>query len=254
MTKRTKTTALALTGAVALASGAYALGSQSGDGAANASTNQPATARPHGPGRWGFGDGAGPFADLADRLGVDADKLRAALEDIRTNGRDELASELAKALGIDASKVTAALDKLRPDRPHPRVGPPDRLATALAKELGISADKVRKALEDRRDHPGDPASLAKALGVTPEKLHAAFDAVLGDLRDRMPHPPDRPGFDGLAKTLGVTQAQLDAALEKVRKAHEDRLAQQLADRLNLDVAKVKAALDDLGPFERHRHP
>jgi phytoene dehydrogenase-like protein len=243
---------------VALASGAYALGSQAGDGAAVAA-NAPTSPSAPGqvPGRWGFGDGAGPFADLADRLGVDADKLRAALEDIRTEDgdrRDELASGLAKALGIDASKVTAALDKLGPDRPpQPRVGAPDRLATALAKQLGISADKVRTAIEDRRGHPGDPDSLAKALGVTPEKLRAAFHAVLGDLHEHMPDPPDRPGLDGLAKALGVTQAQLDAAFEKVRTAHEDQLAQKLADRLNLDVAKVKAALDDVGPFGRH-HP
>ena len=53
MTPRTKKTAVALSGALVLASGAYALGSQTGDGTALAggnTTSSPRSAGPHGPG------------------------------------------------------------------------------------------------------------------------------------------------------------------------------------------------------------
>jgi biotin operon repressor len=261
MIRGKQTTAVALVGAVALASGAYALGTQS-DGSANAAdkANSPqpygygGVPRPGGLRLQGIRPG---FDQLADKLGVSEDDLRAALEDIRADHdelRDEFASELADALGIDQSKVTAALDKVRPDPPdrpaRPHLRAPTEIASALAKELGLSSDKVRSALEQQRGGFHAPGDLAKALGVSEDKLRAAFEKVLGDFR---PHPPGRPGFGNLAKELGVTQAKLEAALEKIRDAHKDDLAQALADRLKIDVAKVKDALDDLGPFGFGRH-
>jgi transcriptional regulator with XRE-family HTH domain len=265
--RRTKqTTVLALTGAVALASGAYALGSQAGDGSAEAAKN-PANAAPQGYGGHPFGGPPGRFRagppnlqSLADRLGVKEADLQAALEDIRKSlgdRRDELAQELADALGIDVSKVTAAFDKLRPPRPdHPR----GDFAAALAKQLGLSTAKVQKALDQQRNARGGPDALAKALGVSAEKLRQAFAQLW---RDR-PHGPDRPRPDtaALAKALGVTQAQLKAAFDKVKAAHEadrdklrDEFAQQLADRLHIDVQKVKDALDDFAPpFGGRHHP
>jgi len=262
MTKGKRTTAFALAGAVALASGAYALGTQADDGSAAAAKTSGANAAPAfagGPGRPGFGHGfrggpGGPaFDSLADRLGVSEDKLRTALEDLATEHRTDFAQRLADALKIDRAKVEAAFAKLRPARPdHPRA--PQALAAALAKELGLSTAKVRAALEMNRGHRTTPDQLAKDLGVSEQKLHDAFHAVMDKIR---PRGPGRPGLTGLAKALGVTQAQLDAAFDKIRDDHEqlrDRFAQELAGKLGIDAAKVQDALDDLRPpFGRH-HP
>jgi hypothetical protein len=238
MTRRKQTTALALAGAVALASGAYALGTQADDGSA-AAGNDRAAGYGHGfgPGRPGLRPG---LDSLADRLGVEEADLRDAFEDIATERRDDFAQRLADALNIDRAKVEQALEDLRPERP--RMRPPEAFAAALAKELGISTAKVRAALEKRRGHPGD---LAADLGVSRRELREAFHAVFGKLR------PPHPRFGDLAEELGVTQEQLDAALDELKSQHDDlrdELAQELADRLNLDVAKVKEALETTPRF------
>jgi DNA-binding transcriptional MerR regulator len=255
MANRKQMTALALAGAVALASGAYALGSQADDGSAEAAKtarDEVAFGNGFGPGRPGAPGFRPGFDDLADRLGVDEDELRAALEDIASERKDDLAQRLAAALGIDRAKVEQALENMRPKHPErPRMRAPEAFAAALAKELGLSTEKVQSALEKRRGHPGDPAGLAADLGVSEQKLREAFHAVFGKLR-----PPGRPGFGNLAKELGVTQAQLDAAFEKLREQKDelrDQFAKALADRFNLDPAKVQDALDEQHPprFERH---
>jgi transcriptional regulator with XRE-family HTH domain len=243
MTKGKRTTAIALAGAVALASGAYALGTQADDGSAEAAK----TARDnmgfgHGPGRPGLRPG---FDYLADRLGVDEDDVRAALEDIATDRKDDIAQRLADALGVDTAKVEQALENARPERPdRPRPHRPEAFAAALAKELGLSTAKVRAALEKRRGHPGD---LAAELGVSEARLREAFHAVFGKVR------PHRPGLANLAEELGVTRAQLEAAFEKLRDQKDelrDEFAKELADRLNLDVSKVEDALETPKLFGR----
>jgi AraC-like DNA-binding protein len=251
MTKGKRTTAFALAGAVALASGAYALGSQASDGSAAAAKGDARAGFGHGfgPGRVG-GDGFRPgFDALADRLGVDEADLHAALEDIGADRKDDAAQRLADALGIEAAKVEQAFENVRPERPaRPRVRRPGAFAAALAKELGLSTAKVRAAIEKRRGHRGDPGDLAAELGVSEERLHEAFHAVMGEIR------PHRPGLANLAKQLGVTQAQLEAAFEKLRDQKDelrDEFAKELADRLNLDVAKVQDALDALHPPRMH---
>ena len=116
----------------------------------------------------------------------------------------------------------------------------------------MSTAAVRKAFDQGRR---DPQALAKALGVTPEKLRQAFES----LRPR--HHRHGPDTAALAKALGVSQAKLKAALDKVKAAHEaqeqkqrDAFARALADRLNIDVQKVEDALDDFGPrFGGGRH-
>ncbi len=245
MTKGKRTTAFALAGAIALASGAYALGAQADDGSAEAAK----TARDEARFGHGFGVGRPGFDGLADRLGVDEADLRAALEDIGADRKDDAAQRLADALGIDAAKVEQAFENVRPERPaRPRVRRPEALAAALAKELGLSTEKVRAAIEKRRGHPGDPGDLADELGVSEERLREAFHAVFGKFR------PHRPGLANLAKELGVTQAQLEAAFEKLRDQKDelrDEFARELADRLNLDVAKVQDALDALHPPRMH---
>jgi hypothetical protein len=238
MTSGKRTTAVAVAGAVALASGAYALGSQVGDGSAEAARGDQVRLG-HGfgpPGRPGFRPG---FDDLADRLGVEETALREALEDIADERKAELAQRLADALRIDRAKVEQAFEDARPERPHVRR--PRAIAAALAKELGLTTAKVRAALEQRRG----PGELADALGVSEERLREAFHAVIGK-----PRRLHRHGLGNLAEELGVTQAQLDAAFEKLR----DDFAQELADRLNLDVARVKEALEATPRFGGRRGP
>ena len=260
MTRGKQTTALALAGAVALASGAYALGTQVDDGnAAAAKTPNAAPAFAGGPGRPGFGHGfpGGPGGPLlegaADRLGVSEAQLRTALEEIAKEHRSDFAQKLADALKIDRAKVEAAFDKVRPKRPdRPRA--PEAFAAALAKQLGISTAKVRAALEKHRNNPTSPDDLAQELGVSEQKLHDAFHAIMGKIRAR--GPGDRPGLDNLAKELGVTKAQLEAAFDTLRADHEDlrdQFAQELATKLGIDVQKVEDAIDDFRPFGRH-HP
>lgn len=258
MTSSKQTVALALTGAVALASGAYAIGSQAGGGDAAAANPSGNAAAPYGPGP-GFGHGFGPdrgpgrpdLTGLADRLGVKEADLRKALDELRPakgadphGPRGDLPQELADALGIDVSKVTAALDKLRPQ--HEERDHAD-LAAALAKKLGLSTAKVQQALDSQRDRRGSRDGLAKALGVSPAKLRQAFAGLWrGHGRDER----RGPATAALAKELGVTQAKLEAAFGTLRAAKEkefqarfDTFAKQLADKLGLDVSKVKSALE-----------
>ena len=112
MTPRTKKTAAALSGALVLASGAYALGSQAGDGSALAGSTNAARQTP------GYGYGAGPgrpghfrggpregLADAAKQLGVSEDKLLAALKKLRDEKRgklDDLRDAFAKSLATRA--------------------------------------------------------------------------------------------------------------------------------------------------------
>ena len=188
MTPRTKKTAVALSGALVLASGAYALGSQTGDGTALAGgnpTSSPRSAGPHGP-------GPRDLSGIAAQLGVTEAKLRAALEDLRPDRRAakdehraELAKPLAAELGLDEAKVTAALEKFRGDRKvvrRERRG--DRLQRfdeALAAKLGVDAAKVRSAFDalkpgpNRRADKPALADLAKQIGVSEAKLRAALD-------------------------------------------------------------------------------
>jgi DNA-binding transcriptional MerR regulator len=251
MTRGKQTAAIAVAGAVALASGAYALGTQADDGSAVAAKNSSGTARAYGPPR-----GGPPRLDaLADRLGVDEAKLRSALEDIAKAHRDDFAQKLADALGIPRAKVDAAFAKLRAQRPKHDERHRD-FAQALASKLGLSLAKVQAALDKQRDRHHDPQALADALGVSAAKLRQAFaDLWRGHRRHERFRGPG-PRGDALAKALGVTPAQLRAAFEKLRAAHDDlrdTFAAELAQRLNLDPAKVKAALDDMAPFGR-RHP
>jgi hypothetical protein len=263
MNPRRQQMAIVLTGAVVLGSGAYALGSQAGDG--NADARKTGTARAV---RWHDDRGPG-LSGLADRLGVDASKLQSALDDLRRNPpagadpRADFAGVLADALGLSQSKVTAALDTLRAQHEQREKEADAAIAAALAKELGLEAAKVRAALDKARPEPGhlrpprrDPlATLADELGVSKARLRAAFD----DVRvRRAPRPDFGSSHADLAKALGVTTQQLENALTKVRaaeakrwQARRDAFAQALADKLSLPVQKVKDALP-IGPFGDRR--
>jgi Clp amino terminal domain, pathogenicity island component len=147
-------TAAVLVGSVALASGAYALGSQT-DGNAVADGDRPV--------RFAGGPGydvhlAGPpgLERLADRLGVSEDALRDALEDVRGSVpgprevRADFAKELADELGTSEAKVEAALERIRGRHEQELEDRADAVAEALAKRLNLDADKVEDALEAPR--------------------------------------------------------------------------------------------------------
>ena len=286
MTPRTKKTAAALSGALVLASGAYALGSQAGDGSALAGST------PNAAQTAGYGFGAGPghrgfrggpreaLADAAKQLGVSEDKLLAALRKLRDEKRDKVddlrsafAKSLAAELGIPEAKVESALDKRVDERKGGRKlkrdghrgDIRDAFADQLATELGVDKAKVRSALDEvhKVGGPRDLGALATELGVTEAKLRAALQSV----RPGRPGGPAAPGFDrrghrdeklnALAKDLGVSQAKLQAALKGIRddlKAQRDKaideFAADLAKELGVSKAKVDDVIDSLGHHGR----
>lgn len=250
MSRRTRTTAIALTCAVAVSSVAYGLGSQRGDGSAAAQGDSAAAPfeRHRGPG----------LGDLAERLGVSADKLEAALEAIRgdrsapEDHHAELAADLAAELGVPADRVTAALEKLRGEHGDRH----EELTAALAAKLGVEPAELRAAFEelrgDGRRHRGPragAAALARELGIDAAKVRSAFR----ELRDELGPPPRRQGDHGdfdadLAQELGVSESALRAALDKLHAAKQREFATALAERLDLSVDKVE---DELGSLPHH---
>jgi transcriptional regulator with XRE-family HTH domain len=279
MKTRTKKLAILLAVGVVLSSGAYALGSQAGNGGALASgSNASASGSGKGAtvvsdrqgGRPGFRGGRGPaLDDLATKLGVSETALRTALEAIRdektpAQRRAELTQALATALGKTPDQVTSALNSVLPDKPDRARGD---FAADLAKALGVDAAKVQAGLDkarqdfrngngnrDRRGRRGGLDTvvndIAAATGVDAAKVRSALQDLRpsrGDRRDRR----DRRGDDirqKLATALGVTTAQLDAAFDKVRTQAGDQFATELAQKLSIDPQKVKDALPDRGGF------
>jgi hypothetical protein len=186
---------------------AYSIGTQADSGVASGAGPKARLVAGPGPGP---GRPAGPMLqDLADRLGVDRQKLEDAMAAIRGQQqppaggpRDDFAAELAAKLGIDQAKVEQVLDAHRPKPPEPPAGPGRRTGGAPHFRTG-------------RGGPGGP------------------------------------DIAGLAKDLGVDESKLKTALDELRKQHEgdfkarrDEFAKQLADRLGIDVEKVKAALPE----------
>jgi transcriptional regulator with XRE-family HTH domain len=266
MTRATKKTTAVLAGAVTLASVGFAVGSQAGDGsavAANQSSQSSSANITIGRGP----DGGPGLSALAQRLGVEDAKLRAALEDLRDElprpeRRDlgDLAQRLADEVGISADKVESALQAQRPDR-RDRADHHTAIAAALAKELNLEAADVRAALEKVHPRPGArrtrrplrsmESALAKELGVSTARLREAFRSIKPEVR-RGPFAGD---LAALAQAMGVETAKLEAAFEKLRAEHEAEheqrraaFAKALADKLGLAQGKVEDALEAGGPF------
>jgi hypothetical protein len=208
MTTSRKSIAIVVAGVVAT-SGAYALGSQAGDGSASARGSGSGSGSA-GEGMPGDGRGARHLEGLAERLGVQESRLREALRELRAEHRDGFARRLARELGLDAARVRAALERMHDEarRHHPGAlaekrdagearpredfrGPPREgrprggwrhgQAAELARALGVDAERVRTALERvRADEPGRRDAFATDLA---ERLDIPVERV----RDALPH-------------------------------------------------------------------
>jgi DNA-binding Lrp family transcriptional regulator len=277
MNSRTARTAGITAGAVFVALGAYAIGSQSGDGTAGAadraygqtarSASSPAAGRRF---RGAREDG---LANLAKTLGVTQAKLQAALKDLQADAgpkgdRPDPTAALAKQLKLDAAKVRAAFDKVLGSgarRGHGagpgRHGLDDATVTALAKELGVTSAELKAAFVKTRD-----AALAQRLDDLAAKLAGPLGKDKADvaaaLKKLKPSGQgDRRGRGGksdvaaaLAKELGVSTDKVKSAFDQLRKAPEaeqqqrrDDFAAKLAAKLGIDADKVKQALAKGGP-------
>jgi hypothetical protein len=183
-----KQTAVVMAGAVALASAAYGVGTQAGDGTASAARDR------GGP---DF-DVSVRFDGLADELGVDADELHDALRDFHEQEagerRDAFADALAEALGKPVDEVRAALDEVGPGKDLRRgdgaVPGELRLSCAphvslrrLAAELDVTRAELRQALREARagadsaweDHRDALAAfLAERFGLARDEVERAL--------------------------------------------------------------------------------
>jgi hypothetical protein len=195
-----RTTAILLTGAVALASGAYAIGTQAGGGSADARDSR-AGGPPFPPGE--------PLDDLAGALGVDANELRDALGDFRSRHmserKDAFAAALADALGKSTAEVEKALDSLPEDRREGCAGPgpPGPRLSGLAGALDVSPSELRRALrqvweEGKAGHGEGRGELAQFLA---QRFNLSVDKVEKALDEALPSPPEHgfrvgpgPGF------------------------------------------------------------
>ncbi|HEX8074190.1 MAG TPA: Clp protease N-terminal domain-containing protein [Thermoleophilaceae bacterium] len=247
MSRRKRQTAAVLAGAVVLASGAYAIGSTSGDGSATAKkSGSSASARgdgrrgPHGP----------DLAALAKALGVETADLRAALEDIRASRkppsgdpRDGFIKDFAAAIGLPEDKVRAAFESVGPPKGAPRRG--KRFRRGPHGPMGGPPPGGPMGGPPPPGGPGGPGGPPPPDGRRGRHVGPPADVV-----------------SKLAKALGVEEADVKAAFEKLRTKHEaeetarrDEFASDLAKRLGLDVQKVKDALESVRPHDgrRERH-
>src|SRR5687767_9969891 len=194
-----RTTAAVLAGAALLASGAYAVGNQQGDGGALA-----ASARAAEDGR---------FRPMVERAPGPPPGARDTFVH-RAPAAFSL-RRIARKLGVTPAALRAALRDVRPARPSrmPLFG-------GLADKLGVSERELREAFEQIHDghHDGDrgehEAELAAALGVSEEELRDAFEKL---------HDGRRPSGDpaqALADALGIEKTKVTEAFETLRENKE----------------------------------
>jgi hypothetical protein len=202
MRNKKAATAAVLAGAVALASAAYGIGTQSGDGTAEAARDAQGRVEPKLFMR---------FDGLADELGVDADELEEAMRDFHEQEmgqvRDSFASALAEALDKPVDEVRAALDEIGPGESKRPGCAPHVSLRRLAAELDVTRGELREALREARagvdapfdDHRDDLAAfLADRLGISKEKVEEALPAPpeLGERPRFAPGAPPPLGHSG----------------------------------------------------------
>jgi hypothetical protein len=117
------------------------------------------------------------------------------------------------------------------------------------------AGTIMRAHHGGPGSPGGGEDLAKALGVSQEKLRAAFAALHDDVKpadrraDGPPTAAERAArhekvTDALAEELGLSEAKVEAAFEEVREAHAAEHRAALSDRLDTAVEDGKLTNDD----------
>ncbi len=148
------------------------------------------------------------------------------------------------------SNASNAATAQRGSEPGPPPGYDD-----LADTLGVDADELAQAIQDFHDQQkGEKrddmsAALAKALGISVDKVNAAFDQIKEGHKSRF--------ATQLAIALGVDAAKVEAALEKLageRPESPGDFAEALASELGVDTAKVEEALESLRPRPGARPP
>jgi hypothetical protein len=135
-----------------------------------------------------------------------------------------------------------------PPMPFERGAPPG--LSQLADKLGVGTTELTNALRDYHDQRDSDrrddfaAELAKALGISSDKVRSAFDSLHANREGRFAAK--------LAGVLGVDSAKVKAALDKLK---DDRphapgdFEQKLADELGLKASDVQAALAKIRPFD-----
>jgi hypothetical protein len=186
--------AAVLAGAVALASAAYGIGTQTDDGTAAARGER--TERDRGErGDRDFGPPWALFGDVADELGVSDAELRDAFEDFHRqqegDRRDDFAAALADALGKPVDDVEAALEAAEPgDRRRGPCGPHVSLRR-LAAELDVTQAELRQALREVR--AGADEAFEARFDALVKFLAERFNLSEDKVRDALPDFPGRFG-------------------------------------------------------------
>jgi len=120
----------------------------------------------------------------------------------------------------------------------------------LANGLGVGTSELVSALRDYHDRQDAvrrdelSAKLAKALGISSERVKTAFDGLHAKREDRFAAE--------LAAALSVDAPKVKAALSKVKDDDfhsPGDFAQKLAGELGLDASDVQSALMRVRPFE-----
>lgn len=130
---------------------------------------------------------------------------------------------------------------------------------AQAADNGSKADAAPgMAMHAQHRGPGGPGGgedLADALGVSKERLRAAFEAIHDDLKpadrraDGPPTAAERTArrdkmTAALANELGLSEEKVEAAFKKVHQAHAAERRELLSDRLDAAVKDGKLSDDD----------
>ena len=159
---------------------------------------------------------------------------------------------LADKLGVNASELAKAFRDFHASQEGDHR---DEFAADLAKALGISTDKVTTAFEQlhKQKEGRFAARLAEALDVDADKVQAALDKLKGDTPR---HPEDIA--QALADELGVDVTNVRRALFEARpdrsRMHREHAMplRQLAAALGVSRAELRTALRELGPDAEDR--
>jgi len=163
---------------------------------------------------------------------------------------------LATELGVDANRLARAFRAYHASKDADRR---DEFAASLAKALGISTDKVTGAFEQmhKQREARFAARLGAALNVNADRVQAALDKLMGDT----PKPDEFA--QALADELGVGVTDVRRALFEARpdhdRMHHDRglPLRQLASALGVSRAELRTAPRELragaeNRFEEHQ--